>query len=114
MNPQKLVLTRGDDRTLTATVTAPADLTTATALRFTAKYRHKDHDGSAVFAKTLSDGITVSNATVAIITIADTDWEDRHYDVFVWDLEVRDAAGVVTTLAHGTMQVIDDVTRDAP
>lgn len=110
---QTISLVRGDDRTLTLTVTG-VDLTTASSIRFMAKCAYTDGDGDAVFSKSLTDGITVNSSTSAVITIADTDWEDLHYKPLFFDVEVIAVDGKVHTVVDGTIKVRDDVTRTAP
>jgi hypothetical protein len=111
--PQQLLLIRGDDRTLTGTATT-GDLTTASSLRFTAKVATTDTDANAVLQYDLDNGITVNSASSLTIEISDADWPDKHYERLVWDLELRTAAGRVTTVAYGIATIRDDVTRDAP
>lgn len=107
---------RGDDTVRTITVTqdgAPVDLTTALAIRFTAKRQATDHQDDAVLAYELAAGIEVA-ANVATISFdaADTEGEPAPA-VWYADLEVTDAAGEKATVWIGYVELLADVTTAA-
>lgn len=111
-----LLMTRGDDVTLDVIATdqgAPVDLTGA-GVWWTAKRRHLDADDDAVIRKTVGAGITVTNPAGGLATVdlvpADTAGLGNSVALW-WDLQVKDGAGKVRTLAAGRLVVNADVTR---
>ena len=92
---------RGDTATWDFTVTEPAgtavDLTSATGIRFTAKERAADADVDAVIAKTLDDGVIVTDAAAGVLRV-----------------QLADDAGGVYTVATGLLTIKADISRSAP
>lgn len=116
MTPQRIVLIRGDTRTLSVALFAGSDLDLEAVdhLRFTAKCRASAT--TAVLSKSLGSGITVTDDDAATIDITEADWDDWDDETdLVWDIEARVTSPArVVTLAVGTLTVVPDVTRDAP
>lgn len=111
-----LTMTRGDSTILDLVVAdggTPVDLT-GVSMWWTAKRRHTDTDDQAVIAKTVGDGIAVTNAPGGLATVTidpdDTAGLDNSSALW-WDLQVKDGAGKVRTLAAGRLVVNADVTR---
>lgn len=81
---------------------------------FTAKKTPCDADVSAVFQKTLADGITVTNAAAGLgqveLAEADTNTLPCSRTILTYDLQMKTAAGKVYTLAYGKLTVNPDVT----
>lgn len=108
--PTKLVLTRGDTRTITLTMAAGAGLDTVDGVKFTARVCATDDD--TVWAKTQAD-MTLADTTAAYtLTAADwTAWEAAGEPLsMVFDWEVTDGT-TVTTQGEGTIRVQWDVSR---
>lgn len=109
MITQRLVLTRGDDRDITLTMPAGAQLTTAQSVRFTAR----DGADDVVWEQT----ITPESDTVAVAHIAAADWEDDVWDgvayprTLSFDFQVVDSAGETHTPAQGVITVVGDQSR---
>lgn len=101
-----LILYRGDDFFLDITVTdsggMPIDLTGSTAA---AQFRNTTEDPNALasFSATVAGNIVHLHllASDAALLVPEC----------VWDIQVTDSAGVVTTLAFGAATVTSDVTR---
>lgn len=114
-----LTLTIGDTRILTIAVTdesgAPLDIT-GSHLWWTAKRSRTDADALAVLAKESGAGITTTDGPggEASISLDAADWSGfvREPTRFVWDLQERTVAGIVTTLDSGWLVVAPDVTQD--
>lgn len=104
-------LYRGDDRTASVDVTT--DITGA-ELTFLVKARRHDADADAVITKTTGDGITVTDASLGLATIAlaaaDTDDLDTR-PFYRWELQAVDATGATHTLATGRFVLIRDLVR---
>lgn len=120
----KLATFRGDNESFSVTVRDPAgaliDLTGAT-LRFTAKYRAGDLDVDSVITKTTGSGITHAadqpgvGKGIATIALLPADTVDLAAPlVLIWDVQLRDAATLVQTVASGSLRVRADVSRTAP
>lgn len=110
-----LTITRGDDVTLDIFLTdkgQPVDLTGA-QLWWTAKRRHIDLDSLAVIQKTLGAGITITQPTQgkAEVALVPNDTAALESIALWWDLQGKDGAGKVRTLAAGRLVVEADVTR---
>jgi hypothetical protein len=109
---------RGDDRVLTVEALAPggggAQDLTGWSLWFTGKLAVADADGAAIFQYTIGSGIAVTNAAGGLATIA-IDGDDTAVltaDTSLWcDLQGKDAAGKIATLATGKLNVVAEVTR---
>lgn len=90
------------------------DLTGA-SLWFTAKNAIEDADVDAVFQKTDSDGIVVTDAAggAVDITIDPEDTEDLGDEevVLQCDLQVKELDGTISTVARGSLRISPDVTR---
>jgi hypothetical protein len=111
-------ITRGDSRTLLATVytteamTTPQSLATATAIRFTA--RRTSSAGTQVLQKTLAGGtVRITNAAAGQLEIdlapADTSALPASVSRLVYDLEITWPGPQVTTVDLGTLEVQPDV-----
>ena len=81
---------------------------------FTAKKTPCDTDASAVFQKTLADGITVTNAAAGLgqveLAEADTSSLACSRTVLFYDLQMKTSTGKVYTVAAGKLTVNPDVT----
>jgi hypothetical protein len=91
----------------------PLDITGASAW-FTAKRTTSDDDLSAVFQKTVGDGITITDAPngIMLVRLAEADTASvtgREY--LEYDLQVKDTSDGVWTVARGSLLVEADVTR---
>lgn len=104
-----ITLTRGDDNDMA--LTTGVDLSGG-SVRFTARYAVGD--ATAVFTKTTSSGIDVTDAAggLATVHILAVDWTaySGSHDL-VYDVEVANAAGKVSTVLKGTLHVLQDVSR---
>ncbi len=111
-----LKMTRGDTKEFEFTVTkagVAVNLTGALAW-FTAKTSLTDLDLNAKIAKSVGFGITITDApagkaVVKILPIDTSSLPDK--STLVWDFQVKDALGNVTTAASGFLAVSPDVTR---
>lgn len=111
-----LKMIRGDSRTfvraLTDAADNPIDLTGAT-VTMTAKSLYTDAD-PGVFQKTTVDGITVLDEVSGLIRIdlepGDTSDLEGRTNRLVYDIQVEDGAGGVTTPVRGKLVVSPDVT----
>lgn len=108
----ELSLIRGDTATFAFALVRggrPVPLTGA-AIRFTAK--RSLADGDAVFTKTIDDGLTVTDAEGGRIDVTFNAPDTRDLDApltLVWDLEVTEAGGTVSTPLIGTLRLDADV-----
>jgi hypothetical protein len=110
-------MTRGDDVSWACTATLsgdPYDLASC-ALYFTGKSKFTDDDASAIFQKSIGDGIVVTNPTQGLFTVSlvpgDTTALSKVRTMLVWDLELVDSAGKTYTLNSGNLVVNPDVTN---
>jgi hypothetical protein len=114
---------RGDSRSIAVAALQPDGVTAQNisgwALWFTGKLNILDPDGSAVFQRTIASGITVTNAALGLATVAlapaSTDslmaaGTQTSVDLFC-DLQGKDGAGNVATLATGKITVLAEITR---
>lgn len=107
---------RGDTEKYDLTVSdngTPVNLTGA-AVWFTAKLRASDPDSKAVIAKTLGQGIAVTNASQgqARITLSPGDTASLSAPISLsYDVQVKQTDGTVTTVESGALLVTADVTR---
>jgi hypothetical protein len=120
----RLATYRGDNESFTVTVRDPAGAVvalTGATLRFTAKYRPSDVDADAIITKVTGAGIThdadqvgagKGKATIAFVP-SDTATLAAPI-VLVWDVQLRDAATLVQTVAGGSIRIRADVSRTAP
>lgn len=110
-----LTIMRGDDEAFDIVVSlggAPYDLTDITWAAFTAKRGATDDDADALLRKDLQAGVEVI-AGAARVTLAAVDTIALAAPVdLVWDLEIRDAAGLAHTVASGRLTILADVTRN--
>lgn len=108
--PTKLVMTRGDTRTITLTMGAGAGLDTVDGVKFTARVCAKDDD--TVWAKTQADMTRTDTTAAYQLTAADwTAWESAGEPTeMVFDWEVTDGT-TVATQGKGTIVVEWDVSR---
>lgn len=86
-------------------------------VEFTAKYHFGDPDNQAVMRldnQTLG-GVTLTNATIGQLVVTTPAISTRGFPdgtvVLVWDLQVVDTAGNVSTVAAGTLAVYPDATN---
>lgn len=117
-----LEIRRGDTNEITLVVTAPdangvaqpVNLTSC-LLWFTIKRDWEDTDLSAVVIKTIGSGITVTAPPTAGLAVAKLDPVDTSALVglqrLVYDVQLREADGTITTVASGYVQVTRDATR---
>jgi len=111
---------RGDKYPFTATVVIDGEAynLTDTTMTMTAKWAYEDADGSAVFQKTVGDGITYTDATngVAQIVILPADTSAlpavEGGVILKYDIELVDGAAKFT-VARGDLLVLPDVTTGA-
>jgi hypothetical protein len=89
------------------------DLTGST-LRFTAKDRASDPDGSAILAKFSPDGgITIDDAPAGLATVTIAAADTAGFTgprTLLWDIQMTSGT-VVKTLDDGKLYVLPDVTR---
>lgn len=110
---------RGDDRNLPVEVTEPggpgAQDLTGWSLWFTGKLNIADDDAAAIFQYTIGSGITVDNAAGGLATIAiagdDTNALTADSTTLFCDLQGKDGAGKIATLATGKLTVEAEITR---
>ena len=115
-----LYIVPGDDFVYTATVLdddGDAYNLTGATLWFTVKRRKSDADTSAIaqlywISGGASSGITVATPAtgIAAIRIAAADTDEITQAAHSWDLQLKDAAGVVRTVDHGTLVVLNRAT----
>jgi hypothetical protein len=107
---------RGDTVVFNMLVTksAVAFSLTGCEIWFTGKYAYKDEDSVAVFQKTIGDGITVTNALAGrgslALTASDTEDLPPVKTLLLWDVQIKDANGMIYTVASGSLVVMPDVT----
>jgi len=108
---------RGDTVQFSGTITqggTALDITGA-SLWFTAKNQYVDDDVSAIFQKTIGDGITVVNAAQGLITIllspSDTTGLSKVKTILVYDLQLKDTNSKIYSIASGNLVVEPDVTN---
>jgi len=101
---------RGDDETLT--IVADQSITDAAEITFTLRRRLRD-DSPLQVQKTLTGGDVVvgDEDTEADVTLDSLDTIDLEPGMYVWDLEITDAYGLVHTGARGQLHLKADVTR---
>jgi hypothetical protein len=111
-----LEITRGDDETIAIAVTdqdtgAVVDLTGST-LRWMVKSLPGDADAAALLSKTNGAGITLTNASqgLATIAVAATDTAALAAGMYWWELQGR-LAGLISTLASGRIKLRADLVR---
>ena len=115
-------MTKGDSKSFNVYVTREnpvtgvdevVDLTGAKAW-FTAKATHQDADTSAIFKKN-----SVDNPTKVIITaltgvirinIDPADTESYPYRWLVYDIQIKEASGIVTTVQRGKLELLTEST----
>jgi len=111
---------RGDTLTFELALTnpktgAPLDITGA-KIWFTAKNNYVDPDNQAVIAlDTVSGGVAITDAVrglarVDVPPLATRSFPDGPVKT-VYDVQIKDAAGIVTTVESGTLKVWPDVSR---
>ena len=91
----------------------PLNLTGASAW-FTAKRTTSDDDNSAVFQKTVGNGITIIDAIngIMLVRLAEADTSSiAGKEYLEYDLQVKDTSNGVWTVARGSLLVLADVTR---
>lgn len=112
---------RGDTAAWDFTVTEPdgtaVDLTDAEGIRFTAKDRPADLDADARIAKTIGDGVTVTDAANGQVRVQLASDDTSALAVplsLAFDLQIADAVGGVYTVAAGRLEIKADISRTAP
>lgn len=112
---------RGDTAAWDFTITQPdgtaVDLTYAVQIRFTAKDRPSDADGAARIAKTLTDGVSVTDATNGQVRVQLAEDDTSALSVplrLSWDLQLADDASGIYTVAAGHLSIKADISRTAP
>lgn len=119
MSTANLSMYRGDTKTLQFTVSnLPSTGLTGYSFWFTAKEQVSDPDASAVVHKVSAD-FTVStpgnDTTPGVVTCdilpADTSAAPDYDYVLLYDFQVKDSNGRVTTSAVGTLTIHPDRTR---
>jgi len=110
-------MTRGDNVGFSGNATLegePYDLA-GCLLYFTAKRQYTDADSAAIFQKSVGSGITITNPTQGLFTVAiaplDTAALSKVKTILVWDLQLQDGSGKIYTLAQGNLVVNPDVTN---
>lgn len=111
---------RGDDETYELTIkdrnNVAIDLT-GCSLWFTVKRDESETDAQAIAQKTIGAGITVVNAGTGRADVrlaaADTASLSGKRAKLVWDCQIKDATGVVSTVDSGVLLVEADVTRSS-
>lgn len=116
MSTKNLSVIREDWLVLSVTVTrggVAIDLTNAKAW-MTAKREVTDSDGQAVFQKTELDGIVISAPTTGVMVItvveADTSGVDKEGERLVYDVQVKEASGRISTPLRGVLDVLPGTT----
>lgn len=110
-------MVRGDNVSLSgiATLSGEPYSLALCSLWFTAKYRYTDDDETAVFQKTIGDGITVTNPTAGLFIVEivpdDTEPVAKARTILVWDLQLMDGSGKIYTLNSGNLIINPDVTN---
>ena len=111
-----LTMTRGDTFVWDGAVTTAAgtvqDITGCT-LWMTAKYSKSDLDSAAVFQKKIGTGIVVAAPTggTYVVTVDPTDTSGlTRTAALYYDVQIKDGASKVVTIASGTLTVTTDVT----
>jgi len=116
MNITTLEMSRGDSRrwNFAATQNGAVYSLAGASLWFTAKKRITELDAVAVFQKTLGTGITVTDAANGLGYIELSPSDTSGLSAAKWnlefDLQCRDSAGKIYTLAFGKLTVYPDVT----
>ena len=111
---------RGDSLRLNMAITRdllPVDLTGAT-IRMTAKHAWTDDDSAAVFqVSTPSSGIVITNVALGLAEVNVPAAETLAFTVMttlVYDIQLTESVGIVTTLEAGLLTVYPDITRTQP
>jgi len=111
---------RGDDETYELTITDRNDVPinlTGCLLWFTVKRDESETDAQALAQKMIGAGITVVNAATGRADVrlaaADTASLSGKRAKLVWDCQIKDAAGLVSTVDSGALLVDADVTRSS-
>jgi hypothetical protein len=110
-------MTRGDSKTIITPLADaagdPIDLTDCTVW-FTAKAAYTDTDEAATFQKSTADGITVIDEDTGVIQVdiepEDTEDLDGVRTRLLYDIQVKDGDGKVSTAQSGKLVVYPDVT----
>ena len=107
-----LEIIRGDDTTISATITNQDDeavnLAGATVF-FTVKRRKTDTDLEAVITKEVTSHTTPASGETDIeLTNEDTDIRPG---IYLYDLQVKDNDDRIISINYGTLRIITDITR---
>ncbi len=116
---QILPMARGDSATFVIPVVAADGVTpvplTGSTIWFTAKYRLTDEDIAAPIRKsTATTGVTITNGPggVAQVDLLSSDTSAlTQPTTLYWDVQARDGASAIRTLAHGRLVIRLDVTK---
>lgn len=110
----KIKLTRGDSRTINVPYLSSSgtalDLTGATVFFTVNATDSPTDDTAAVISKTIT---SISNPTLGIATISLTNADTQNITPgeYYYDVQVKDAAGNVTSSKRDKFIIISDVTR---
>lgn len=124
----QVTMHKGDS--ISVAITGLGDISGRAKLWFTAKKRATDVDASAKIFMEETDGLTVlegddpgagetgsitvnddNNGDVTIELTADASAQLNASSSSVWDIQMKDGSGTVTTLARGSFDVTEDVTK---
>ena len=87
------------------------------ALRWMAKAKADDLDSAAKLTATTANGkcvITDATGGLCEVRLSPADTDTLVPGVLLWDLQIRDAAGKVWTVADGKLLVVADISRTVP
>jgi hypothetical protein len=124
----EVTLHRGD--TLTVSISGLGDISGRSKLWFAGKKRSQDTDDEAELLVEETGGLAVLAAStpvmgetasiivdddlagdIRVIISAEAAKKLRPTTVGVWDVQMRDGTGIVTTLGHGELKIVADVTQ---
>lgn len=103
---------RGDTRVFTLTFTrddSAVDITGATVY-FTMKYSPADADSAAVIAKTVTEHAAPAGG-VTSVRLEASETAAIEPGAYYYDFQLKDAAGNISTVVAGVVNVKSDITR---
>lgn len=113
MSSNSINIIRGDDVSITIKFTDsdgnPIDLTGATVY-FTAKNNLSDADNDAVLSADITSHSNPTNGET-VLTFADTDTDGLTVKSYYYDLQLKTAAGKISSVKAGKLNILEDVTR---
>lgn len=100
----------GDTLVITVTLYKSGALysPTVTAAEFNIKTAVTDADSAALITKTLGAGTIVVSTSTVTVTVAAANWATAGIvatATYVWALKLQEAAGTITTVAGGTLEM---------